>query len=88
MSESNRLYERDRAVVANATKVRYNPMVIERGEGSHLIDADGRRYLDFGASWSLAHLGYDNQAVRNAIIEQLEKTTFSAADVEITVTQQ
>ncbi len=53
MSKSSELYERDRIAVAKASKVRYNPMVIERGEGPRLIDADGRSYLDFGASWAL-----------------------------------
>lgn len=77
MGESERLYERDRAAVAKATKVRYNPMVIESGEGPRLIDADGRSYLDFGANWALTHLGYDNPAVREAVIKQLEKTAFA-----------
>ncbi len=77
MSKSSELYERDRVAVAKATKVRYNPMVIERGEGPRLIDADGRSYLDFGASWALTHLGYNNEAVRQAVTTQLEKTAFA-----------
>jgi 4-aminobutyrate aminotransferase len=77
MSKSSELYERDRVAIAKATKVRYNPMVIERGEGPRLFDADGRSYLDFGASWALTHLGYDNSAVREAVTTQLEKTAFA-----------
>jgi 4-aminobutyrate aminotransferase len=77
MSKSSDLLKRDKAAVAAATKVRYNPMVIERGEGNRLIDVDGRSYLDFAASWALTHLGYDNPAVIEAVTKQLEKTTFA-----------
>ena len=77
MGESENLYERDRASIARSTKVRYSPMVIERGEGSRLVDADGRRYLDFGASWALTNLGYDSAPVREAVSDQMAKTTFA-----------
>ena len=77
VSESERLYDRDSRLVARANKVRYNPMVVDKGEGSRLIDADGRRYLDFGAGWALAHLGYDNAAVRDAVAGQMAKTTYA-----------
>ena len=77
MNESKALCDRDARAVARATKVRYSPMVIERGEGSRLFDADGRSYLDFGASWALTHLGYDSEAVRRAVADQLGRTTFA-----------
>ena len=77
MATSAEEYARDDRLIANATKFRYNPMVIERGEGARLYDADGREYLDFGGSWSLASLGYGNEHVRRAIESQLSKTTFA-----------
>jgi 4-aminobutyrate aminotransferase/(S)-3-amino-2-methylpropionate transaminase len=33
-------------------------IVIERGEGSHLIDTDGRRYLDFATAMGVAAIGH------------------------------
>jgi hypothetical protein len=30
-------------------------------EGGRLFDVDGRSYLDFGAAWGLAGLGYSNE---------------------------
>ncbi len=69
--------ERDRRQIADALKIRYNPFVPVRGEGARLIDVEGQRYLDFGASWSLAHLGYSNERVRAAVARQLEQTTFA-----------
>src|SRR5215211_4079219 len=66
--------ERDRRFVADALKIRYFPFVLDRGEGSYLFDVEGRRYLDFGAGWALAGLGYSNHHVRDAIARQRERT--------------
>lgn len=68
--------ERDRRFVADALKIRYFPFVLDRGDGAHLFDVDGKKYLDFGAGWALAGLGYSNERVREAIHEQLQKTMF------------
>jgi 4-aminobutyrate aminotransferase len=71
--------ERDRRFVADALKIRYYPFVVDRGEGAYLFDVEGRRYLDFGAGWSLAHLGYSNELVRNAVVQQLERTMYGGS---------
>ena len=68
--------ERDRRYVADALKIRYFPFVLERGEGPYLFDVEGKRYLDFGAGWALAGLGYSNNDVREAIARQLDRTTY------------
>ncbi|MEA2529054.1 MAG: 4-aminobutyrate aminotransferase [Thermomicrobiales bacterium] len=68
--------ERDRRFVADALKIRYFPFVLDRGEGPYLFDVEGRRYLDFGAGWALAGLGYSNEYVRNAITRQLDRTMY------------
>lgn len=70
-------FERDARLIADAIKIRYNPLVIDRAEGARIYDIEGRAYLDFGASWSLAHLGYSNPHVRRAVAAQLEKTMFA-----------
>ncbi len=44
--------------------------VIERGEGVHLIDSDGRRYLDFVSGIAVNALGYGDPEVTAAIAEQ------------------
>lgn len=44
--------------------------VIVRGEGSFLIDADGRRYLDAIASWWCANLGHGRAEIIEAIQRQ------------------
>lgn len=70
------LARRDGLAIADALKIRYTPFVLDRGEGARLSDADGRGYLDFGAAWALAGLGYSNERVRAAVAAQLDQTTF------------
>jgi 4-aminobutyrate aminotransferase len=66
---------RDQQLISDALKIRYTPFVIDHGEGACLFDPAGKRYIDFGAAWSAAGLGYSNQRVREAIQQQIEKTT-------------
>src|SRR5918997_5103103 len=70
------LVQRDERAIANALKIRYTPFVVDCGEGGRLYDVDGRSYLDFGAAWSLAGLGYSNDRVRSAVTAELERMTF------------
>jgi adenosylmethionine-8-amino-7-oxononanoate aminotransferase len=49
------------------------PLVIERGEGVYLFDAEGRRYLDGVASlWCNVH-GHRHPAIDRAVREQLDR---------------
>jgi glutamate-1-semialdehyde 2,1-aminomutase len=43
------------------------PLVLERGEGPYVWDADGRRYLDFIGAWGPAILGHAHPAVVGAV---------------------
>ena len=53
------------------------PLVIERGEGTDLIDADGRRYIDGVSSlWCNVH-GHRHPAIDAAIREQLDRVAHS-----------
>ncbi len=44
--------------------------VLERGEGVHLLDTDGKRYLDFVSGLSVNALGYNDAAVLEAMQRQ------------------
>ena len=37
------------------------PVVLEKGEGVYLEDAEGKKYLDFAAGIAVFALGYGNQ---------------------------
>lgn len=76
MSHSQ-LVERDARFVADAIKIRYSPFVAASGEGAYLIDEDGKRYIDFGASWAAAGLGYSNTHVKEAVAAQMDKATMA-----------
>jgi adenosylmethionine-8-amino-7-oxononanoate aminotransferase len=57
--------------------VKSRPLVIERGEGSHLFDVEGNRYLDGVSSlWVTVH-GHNKKELNDAIKEQLDKISHS-----------
>jgi len=46
------------------------PVVLERGQGSRVWDADGREYLDLIAGIAVNALGYAHPAMQKALEEQ------------------
>ena len=48
------------------------PIVIERGQGIHLYDVDGKRYLDVVSSWWCNLLGHSHPKINQAIKNQLD----------------
>ncbi len=48
------------------------PLSFVRGEGSWLIEADGRRFLDLGAGIAVNALGHANPALVEALTEQAQ----------------
>ena len=53
------------------------PVIIERGEGSWLIDTDGNRYLDgVGSIWTNVH-GHCKEAINSAIKAQVDRLEHS-----------
>ena len=61
--------------------------VFERGEGVHLYDADGRRYIDLLSGLAVNALGHNHPAVTAAITEQLGRlghvSNFFASEQQI-----
>jgi glutamate-1-semialdehyde 2,1-aminomutase len=49
------------------------PLFIEKGDGSHIWDADGNEFIDFCCSWGPLILGHNNAAVRNKVTEVMQK---------------
>ena len=50
-----------------------NPILFVRGEGVHVIDENGDRYLDLLSGIGVNALGYGHPAIENAIAEQSKK---------------
>ena len=47
-----------------------NPLLFERGEGVHLVDERGERYLDLLSGIGVNALGYGHAAIEEAIARQ------------------
>src|SRR6266404_1435774 len=60
-----------------------DPLIIERGEGQYLYDADGNQLLDFVCSWGAMLLGHANPAVSAAIADQAQKGTSFGVTTEL-----
>ncbi|HUN27894.1 MAG TPA: glutamate-1-semialdehyde 2,1-aminomutase [Steroidobacteraceae bacterium] len=75
--QSTELYARARRVIPGGVSspvrafgaVGGTPRFIARGEGAHVIDADGVRYLDFVGSWGPLILGHAHPRVVSAVID-------------------
>jgi glutamate-1-semialdehyde 2,1-aminomutase len=58
------------------------PRFIERGEGSHIFDADGNSYIDYVGSWGPLLLGHRPAVVIETLREVLECGTSFGAPTE------
>lgn len=48
-------------------------IVLDRGDGVHLYDLNGKEYLDFAAGIAVFALGYNNKAYNDALKAQIDK---------------
>jgi glutamate-1-semialdehyde 2,1-aminomutase len=59
------------------------PLIIERGSGQHLYDADGNELLDYVCSWGAMLLGHAHPAVTAAIADQAQRGTSFGVTTEL-----
>ncbi|MDN3545808.1 glutamate-1-semialdehyde 2,1-aminomutase [Kinneretia asaccharophila] len=75
MSKNQDLFERAQRVIPGGVNspvrafraVGGTPRFIKRGEGAYIIDAEGRRYIDYIGSWGPMILGHGHPAVLEAV---------------------
>lgn len=60
----------EKYAIANYTRL---PVVIVRGEGSRIWDADGKEYLDFFPGWAVSGIGHCHPRVVKKVQEQVGK---------------
>ena len=48
-------------------------LVLERGQGSHVWDANGKRYLDLGGGIAVCVLGHAHPEITEALVEQSKR---------------
>ncbi|HXH66447.1 MAG TPA: glutamate-1-semialdehyde 2,1-aminomutase [Candidatus Limnocylindrales bacterium] len=60
-----------------------DPLIIERGSGQYLYDADGNQLLDYVCSWGAMLLGHAHPAVNEAIAAQARRGTSFGVTTEL-----
>ena len=48
------------------------PQILKRGKGAYVYDENGREFLDYGMALRAVNLGYSNEEINKAAIEQIE----------------
>ena len=59
------------------------PLIIEKGSGQHLYDADGNVLLDYVCSWGAMLLGHAHPSVTAAIADQAQRGTSFGVTTEL-----
>lgn len=54
------------------------PVVLQRGEGVHLFDVDGKRYYDFLSAYSAVNQGHCHPKIVGALAEQAKTLTLTS----------
>jgi glutamate-1-semialdehyde 2,1-aminomutase len=83
VSKSSELFERAQKILVGGVNspvrafraVGGEPLIIDRGAGSHIWDADGREYIDYLCSWGALILGHTDPDVVSAIADQAANGT-------------
>ncbi len=99
IDRSNEIYSRAKEIIPAGTQTfskgvtqfvnGFAPKYLHRGKGAYVWDVDGNRFLDFVMACHPLILGYADDDVNSAVIEQLELgSTFSLAnELEVDVTE-
>ncbi|AMD84540.1 glutamate-1-semialdehyde 2,1-aminomutase [Capnocytophaga haemolytica] len=62
-----------------------DPIFIKEAKGAYLYDADGRRYIDYIASWGPLILGHAYPPVIEAVVERAHKGTSFGIPTEVEI---
>ena len=90
MNRSEQLFRRAQEIIPGGVNspvrafraVGGHPLFIQRGEGSHIWDADGREFIDYVGSWGPLIFGHRPAAVIKALEEVLAIGTSFGAPTE------
>lgn len=93
MNKSESLYAQAQQVIPGGvnspvrafTGVGGVPLFVERADGAYLYDADGKAYIDYVGSWGPMVLGHNNEGIRDAVIEAVQRGLSFGAPTEMEV---
>jgi glutamate-1-semialdehyde 2,1-aminomutase len=91
VTQSEKLFERAQKVIPGGVNspvracraVGGQPLFISHGDGCHISDADGRRYIDMVSSWGPLILGHAHREVLDAVQEVMASGTSFGAPTEL-----
>ena len=72
MNMNNQMEESEASILHTYNRF---PVVFDHGEGVHLYDSEGKKYLDFAAGIAVNSLGYHYPGYDEALKEQIDKLT-------------
>lgn len=85
--KSKKAFERSRLTfaggVGSAARLVPEPLFIQSGKGSRVIDLDGNEYIDYVIAYGPLILGHCPKAVEDAVIDQLHQGTMYGASCEL-----
>ncbi len=93
MSRSHEIFERAKQVIPGGVNspvracrsVGVDPVFVASGDGSHITDVDGNRYIDLIGSWGPLILGHAHPHILAAIADAMARGTTFGAPTEIEV---
>lgn len=62
------------------------PSSLERAEGAYMVDADGKRYIDYVGSWGPMILGHNHPAVLEATLQAAKRGLSFGTPTEVEIT--
>ncbi len=92
MSRSSELFERAQKVMVGGVcaggrfnHVKKSSILLERAEGCHVYDVDGKEYIDFHVGSGGILFGWKNPQIEEAVVKGIERGFFMNFDTEDTV---
>jgi len=64
---------RDRAILSQACRLAYYPLVVDRASGARIWDLDGNEYIDFLSGAAVTNIGHCHPMVVKAIEDQTKR---------------
>jgi 4-aminobutyrate aminotransferase len=70
--KAKKIVERDADIITPSFGRAY-PLVVEKGEGSIIIDVDGNKFIDMNSGLAVCNVGHSHPKVKKAIKDQVDK---------------
>ncbi len=85
MTEISRRYVAGGASSAVRSTAKPLPLFFQSASGSHMVDVDGRTYIDYALAWGPLILGHCHPAIVKAVEEQIHKFMIVGAQHELEI---